>query len=80
MSTTNSYSANAEVVTTPAAERMRLHRQRRREGLTCLWIQLRETEIEQLVLRGMLSPADHSDKGAIEKSLYRLLDQWLAQE
>ena len=29
-----------------AAERMRLHRQRRRDGLRCLVIELRATEIE----------------------------------
>ena len=32
-----------------AAERMRRHRQRRRDGLRCLTIELRETEIDALV-------------------------------
>jgi hypothetical protein len=33
----------------PAAARMRLHRERRRQGLRCLLIELRETEIDVLV-------------------------------
>jgi hypothetical protein len=32
-----------------AAERMRRHRQRRRDGLRCLVIELRETEIDVLL-------------------------------
>jgi hypothetical protein len=32
-----------------AAERMRRHRQRRRDGLRCLIIELRETEIDVLI-------------------------------
>jgi hypothetical protein len=38
----------------PAAERMRRHRQRRRDGLRCLVIELRETEIDVLVQKGLL--------------------------
>ena len=34
---------------TPAAERMRRHRERRREGLRCLWVELHETELDALV-------------------------------
>jgi len=34
---------------TPAAERMRAHRSRRRAGLRCLTIELRETEIDVLI-------------------------------
>jgi hypothetical protein len=33
----------------PAAERMRRHRQRQRKGLRCLKIELRATEIETLI-------------------------------
>jgi hypothetical protein len=32
-----------------AAQRMRAHRQRRREGLRCIVVQLRETEIDELM-------------------------------
>jgi hypothetical protein len=39
----------------PAAERMRAHRERRRLGLRCLTIQLRETEIDALIHTGLLN-------------------------
>jgi len=39
-----------------AAERMRLHRERRRKGLRCLLIELRETEIDVLIRMRLLNP------------------------
>ena len=36
-----------------AAERMRRHRQRRRDGLRCFMIELRETEIDALIRQGL---------------------------
>ena len=39
----------------PAAERMRRHRQRRRDGLRCLNVELRETEIDTLIGRRLLN-------------------------
>jgi len=46
-----------------AAERMRLHRERRRLGLRCLMIELRETEIDALVRRGLLKWETRNDSG-----------------
>ena len=40
----------------PAAECMRLHRERRRRGLRCLVIELRETEVDALIRGGLLEP------------------------
>ena len=42
------------MIATPslAAARMRRHRQSRRDGLRCLMIELRETEIETLIRKG----------------------------
>ena len=37
-----------------AARRMRAHRQRRRDGLRCIVVQLRETEIDELIRMGLL--------------------------
>jgi hypothetical protein len=34
---------------------MRLHRERRRQGLRCLMIELRETEIDVLIGKGLLN-------------------------
>lgn len=60
-----------------AAERMRLHRERRRLGLRCLMIQLRETEIDALIRIGLLKPDMRHDPGAINEALYLFLDSTL---
>lgn len=54
----------------PAAERMRRHRERRREGLRCLVIELRETEIDGLIRRGFITTEARNDPGAIIDGLY----------
>jgi hypothetical protein len=38
---------------TLAAQRMRLHRERRRRGLRCLMIQLHKTDVDALIRRGL---------------------------
>jgi hypothetical protein len=48
-----------------AAERMRRHRERRRDGLRCLMIELRETEVNALIQRGYLNDETRNDLGAI---------------
>jgi hypothetical protein len=53
-----------------AAERMRRHRQRRRNGLRCLNIELRETEIETLIRKGLLKAETRNDLRAVRKALY----------
>ena len=62
-----------------AAERMRLHRERRRQGLRCLTIELRATEIQALEQRGLLNPVTRSDQDAVLKALYEFLDQSLGE-
>ena len=61
-----------------AAERMRLHRERRRQGLRCVTIELRETEIDALIRRGLLKAETRNDPIAICEALYRHLDRSLA--
>jgi hypothetical protein len=61
----------------PAAERMRRHRERRREGLRCVTIELRETEIEVLVQRGLLQADARNDARAVRKALYQYFDRTL---
>jgi len=46
----------------PAAERMRRHRQRRRDRLRCVTVELRETEIEALIYRGLLKWETRNDR------------------
>jgi hypothetical protein len=65
--------------TSPAAERMRRHRQRRRDGLRCLIIELRETEIDALVQKGILKPEMRNDLEAIIDALYVHLEKTLEQ-
>jgi hypothetical protein len=64
-------------VRSPAAERMRRHRERRRDGLRCLTIELRETEIDVLIGKGMLNADARNDSYAIEIALYEFLERAL---
>ena len=65
--------------TTPSAgaERMRRHRERRRDGLRCLTVELRETEVDALVLRGLLPQESRHDRNSVLKALYSFLEQEL---
>jgi hypothetical protein len=60
-----------------AAERMRLHRERRRTGVRCLMIELRESEAAELVRRGLLKQEMRNDRNAIIEALYAHLDRTL---
>jgi hypothetical protein len=66
--------AAPEPARSPAAERMRLHRERRQQGLRCLTIELRETEIEALICNGFLRLETRNDPSAVTKALYAHLD------
>ena len=61
----------------PAAERMRRHRQRQRDGLRCLIVELRETEIDVLIGKGLLSSETRHDPHVVRQALYAYLDQTL---
>ena len=60
-----------------AAARMRLHRARRRAGLRCLMIELRETEVDALIRMGLLKPETRNDPNAVTGALYSFLDRTL---
>jgi hypothetical protein len=60
-----------------AAERMRRHRQRRRDGLTYLAIEIWKSEIDGLVRLGFLSPETRNDVRAIRNGLYRYFERTL---
>ena len=57
-----------------AAGRMRLHRERRRDGLRCLTIQLHETEIDVLIFKGLLKPEKRQSRNAIINALHTYFD------
>ena len=60
-----------EVNTSSAAERMRRHRLRRRNGLRCLIIELRETEITRLIRDGFLAAEARDDSSAVTRAFLR---------
>jgi hypothetical protein len=64
----------------PAAARMRLHRDRRRRGLRCLTIELREREIDVLIGKGLLNSETRNDPGAVCEALYAHLEQTLGSK
>ena len=62
---------------TDAAQRMRLHRKRRRSRLRCITIELRETEIEELIRRGLLKLEMREDSFSIRAAIHAHLDRTL---
>ena len=53
---------------------MRAHRQRRRDGLRCLTIELRETEIDALISKKAVA---RNDADATRDALYAYLERTL---
>ena len=62
---------------TPAAERMRLYRERQRRGLRCLMIELRETDVDALIRGGLLEHKTRNDRNAVLKALYHHFNRTL---
>ena len=60
-----------------SALRMRTHRQRRKNRLRCVMVELREREIDALIRRAGLPPEDRADHAAIRKALYGFFDYHL---
>lgn len=73
----NGLAKRVPLIPSAAAERMRLHRERRRQGLRCIIVELRETEIDALVRRGLLEGETRNDKYAVRMALYEYLDNTL---
>ncbi len=63
----------------PAAARMRLYRERRRNKLRCVTIELRDSEIGALVRHGLLKPEARSRPNEIVRALYGFLDRTLGR-
>jgi hypothetical protein len=62
-----------------AALRMRRHRNRRRKGLRCLVVEVRATEIDALVRRGLLLSETRNSPHDIRAALYAFLDGTLGR-
>ena len=71
-------SEHAEISGAPTThrlrERMRLHRQRRKEALRCLTIELRETEVGALIRRGLLEADARNDRLAVINAVHAHLE------
>jgi hypothetical protein len=63
-----------------AAERMRLLRTRRRNGLRCLRVTLTDTEIDCLVEKGFLKPERRHDHAAIQSAVDEFICHALGPE
>ena len=55
---------------------MRLHRERRRKGLRCVIVELRETEVDALIRKGMLNADARNNSRAVRKALYAHHKHW----
>ena len=53
---------------TPAAERMRQYRRRRRRGMRCVTVRVSEADIEALVAKGYLAPSGRAEANAIQEA------------
>jgi hypothetical protein len=62
---------------TLGAVRVARHRQRRKVGLRCLTIELRESEIDALIQSRRLAPDARGELSAVRKALYAFLDDTL---
>ena len=72
--------ATPPISCSPAANRMRYHRERRREGLRCITIELRETEIDELIRRKLLQADARNDVYAIREALHAHFDRTLGTQ
>ena len=75
----NTEGAAISINRSPAAARMRLYRERRQHGLRCLMIELRETEVDVLIRKGLLSAESRQDYVSVQSALYAFLDDALGE-
>lgn len=59
------------------ALRQQLYRERKKLGLQCIQVEIRHSEIEALIRRGLLAQSDASTATAIRAALYKHLDRTL---
>jgi hypothetical protein len=69
--------AEIDAIRETTASRVRLHRGRRRRGLRCLTIEIRDREIDALVLHGLLDSEKRDDTTAIRAAFHQYLDHTL---
>ncbi len=67
---TTTGATSTQVSRSAAAERMRAHRERRRLGLRWVAVQLRETEIDVLIEKGLLKAVARNDPYSLSDALH----------
>ena len=60
------------------AERMRRSRERRKKGLFCLTLELRQSEVDALVARARLKPEQRASPAAVKNAVYSVLDDFVS--
>jgi hypothetical protein len=65
------------IARSPAAERMRRSRERRRNRMRCVTVELRETEVDVLAQKGFLQRDARNDPHAVRDALHRFFDSTL---
>jgi hypothetical protein len=71
--------SNEPVTRSPAAVRMRAHRERKKNGMRCVTIELRDTEIDALIGKHLLKAQDRTDTTAIAEAPYTYFDRELCK-
>jgi hypothetical protein len=67
-------------VISPSARRMRETRERRREGYTCVTVELHQRDITGLVRAGWLADGDAVNRTAVARAIGVMLDQCPVEE
>jgi hypothetical protein len=62
-----------------AAERMRRHRRRRRNGLNCYTVQLRFREVDELIRRGILHSDHRNNRHDVIDAIHRFFEGSLSR-
>jgi hypothetical protein len=60
-----------------STHRQRIHRERKKHGLRCVVLEIRDLELDELMRRGLLSEDAQDDREAIRTALYGHLDKTL---
>ena len=66
--------ASTKPTPSPGALRMRRHRDRRKRGCRCITIEIRESEVDELIRHRFLAAGERGDKYAVRKAVHALLD------
>ena len=61
------------------ADRMRNYRRRKRDGLRYLGLEIRDTEVDALINKGLLVAEERLNNRAVVRALYRFLDVTLGR-